>query len=67
MIYKDETAMLLLSYWKHHKFVILICLVEVIHKVSIQQRLDYTRDERCPNNVLPTENPTSYINYQCKI
>jgi len=67
MIYKDETAMLLLSHWKHHKFVILIRLVKVVHEVSIQQSLDHSGDERSPNNVLPTEDPISHRNYQCKI
>ncbi len=55
------------SYGKHHEFVVLVGLHEVVHEVRVEQRLDHTRDEGSPDHVFPTENPELTLTYQCKI
>lgn len=49
------------SHWKHHKFIVLVGLHEVVHKIGVEQSLDDSCDERGPNYVLPSEDPELWL------
>ena len=64
---KSEQLLICRSYRKHHEFIVLVCLNEVVHEVCVEEGLDDASDEGSPDHVLPAENPNLMQIYQCRI